>query len=320
MQRGFVAVGFVLLAVIAFPLSRADGHSAKSKCPKPNAAFKVLWVYSGAIASCTKPIRQGGSLRPTETVSVTNSNGELNFQTPHLTRCIELGGSSDRLSPAKHVALRHLAGSTACFRPPGDTWTIKIGIHTVTGGDELLLRAHQGYFKVSVSEGTAHVDGLPVPPNHYWESANHYSKYPSVDPVGVFTPTTAQLQVLNELSSNTFRANASQLAPYFTQIQQPSVLLVGLDKGLLNQEKARLSGSGAEILALQSVDPNTIAVAYKQLRIKHPGPCPKIVGAGDFGDNSLFNALTTVLCRETNGSQPPPLSQPSLFWVQASAP
>jgi hypothetical protein len=277
-------------------------------------------VYSGASASCTKPIRRGTSLRPTETVSVTNNNGELNFQTPHITRCIELGGSSDQLSPTNHVALRHLAGSTACFRSPGDTWTIKIGIHTVSGGDELLLRAHQGYFKVSVSEGTAYVDGLEVTANHYWESANHYSKYPSVDPVGVFTPTIPQQQVLNELSSNTFRANASQLAPYFTQIQQPSVLLVGLDKDLLNQEKARLSGSGAEVVAFQSILPSNIEAAYKQLRIKHPGPCPKIVGAGDFGDNSYFNAYTTVLCRRTNGSLPPPLSQPSLFWVQSSAP
>src|ERR1043165_6984020 len=124
MRRVFVCVGLVLLAGTATPFLRADNNRVGSTGARANSAFKVLWVFSGASASCTKPLKQNTSLRPTETVSV-KKKGELSFETPHLSRCIQQLGShgSDQLSPANYVALRHLSGSTTCMRPPGDTWT-----------------------------------------------------------------------------------------------------------------------------------------------------------------------------------------------------
>jgi hypothetical protein len=326
-SRSVVCVGTSVLAVVVAPLLHAGGNRVDNKCPRTNSALDILWVHEPVIATCTKTIKNGHHLTPTETVSVeTNTtngqSGALEFQTPHLATCIIQGkGSSDQLAPQNNVALRHVSGVTTCVRQPGDTWTIqvgpitvrgvKVGPFVVRGGDLLTLTAKPGHISVGVTHGTAQVDGLTVGVGDAWN-------WPAPSPpeaVTVFHPLLLQQQAIAEVKYNVLPASAPELSSYLAQNQQP-VFLIGGDQGSLGQESQQLKNSGIEVVgALQTFDPQVIAVAYNQQLVLGRTPTVVVVGESTGQVSSVIQAVNATHGIGSGQSQ----SQAPAFWLQTAA-
>jgi hypothetical protein len=325
--RSVVCVGAIVLAVVVAPLLRADGYRADKTCPRPNSALDILWVHEPVVATCTKTIKVGHHLTPTETVSVetnkqSGASGTFEFATPHFENCVEVPGGSDQLAPRNTVALRHLTGVTTCTRQPGDTSTIQLGPYTlggvpagpfmVSGGDVLTFTVGPDSISVAVTAGTAHVDGMTVSAGKGWNWS------PVQPAVRTFTPTALQVRSIAEAEYNILPATESELTPYLTQTGQ-SAFVIGTDPDSLAKESQLLMNSGVNVVgAVSSFDPNTIAVVYKQALVRDGGVIPTIVAAGGSTvPNTTYQVIGSVL--QSLGLVRVSQVQAPSFLVQAAA-